>query len=253
MSVPTRQDVLNRVKKVLASDCSCDPADFERDTSIVTMIADAEGRRRYAHRSDPFIVTFGRGVVASASEEHHGWLEKHLECKSRDDIFSAASIAEISTYVSQFNCILYGPDLKYVCSGSDVAGDTSGDSVVLLEGEDVYRLYQTSGFPNALQYRRDHPQPDVLATVVYASGFPVAVAGASADCDDMWQIGIDVLPDHRGTGVGRDLVVHLTQAILDRGKVPYYSTSPSNIGSRRLARAAGFWPAWTELRTWERS
>ena len=141
-------------------------------------------------------------------------------------MFSGSSIAEISTYVRQFSRILYGPDLKYVCSGMDVAADTAGDGVVLLEGDDVFGLYETPGFPNALQYRRDHPQPDVLATVAYASGAPVAIAGASADCDDLWQIGIDVLPEHRATGLGRALVVRLTHAILERGRVPVLLDKP---------------------------
>jgi hypothetical protein len=37
------------------------------------------------------------------------------------------------------------------------------------------------------------------------------------------------------------------------GKVPYYSTWANNIGSRRLATAVGFRPAWVEIYAKERS
>ena len=67
MSIATRQDVLKRVRNVLASDCSCAAYDFEKDSTTLTLMADRDGRRRYAHRSDPFFVTMGRGVVVTAT------------------------------------------------------------------------------------------------------------------------------------------------------------------------------------------
>lgn len=250
MSVSSRGDVLSRVRAVLASECSCDVADFDLDAVVINEMTHSDRGRRYFHRSDPFLVTMGRGVAIGASATHLDWVRDNLGNMSRDDIFSARSIAALVDYLKPHKKELYGPDLKYVCSVEDVINESNGHNVELLVGDDVFALYESPGFPNALQYRRDHPQPDVLATVVYLSGVPVAVAGASADCDDMWQIGIDVLPEHRSSGYGRALVSRLTTAILERGRVPYYSTSPSNIGSRRLARSVGFWPAWTELRTW---
>jgi predicted GNAT family acetyltransferase len=63
----------------------------------------------------------------------------------------------------------------------------------------------------------------------------------------MWQLGIDVLPDYRYQGIGRALVSRLTAAVLQKGILPYYTTTVSNIASRRIATSLGYLPAWVEL------
>ena len=73
------------------------------------------------------------------------------------------------------------------------------------------------------------------------------MAGASADSDDLWQIGVEVVEAARGSGIGRALVGRLIEGILDRGRIPYYTTVVSNLRSRSVAISLGYWPAWTEL------
>ena len=75
----------------------------------------------------------------------------------------------------------------------------------------------------------------------------IGLAGCSADCETMWQIGIDVLPEYRRQGVGSALVSHLALEIFQRGKVPFYYAAWSNIKSVRSAVRSGFRPAWVEL------
>ena len=75
----------------------------------------------------------------------------------------------------------------------------------------------------------------------------MGMAGASEDSKTLYQIGIDVLPGYRGKGIGTNLVVILKQELLRRGKVPFYGTSVSHMGSRNIAINAGFFPAWVEL------
>ena len=75
------------------------------------------------------------------------------------------------------------------------------------------------------------------------------MAGASCDRPTMWQIGINVEPEARGTGVGTMLVALLKNEILSRGVLPFYGTSASHLASQRVALGAGFVPAWAELIT----
>lgn len=63
----------------------------------------------------------------------------------------------------------------------------------------------------------------------------------------IWQIGIDVLPEYRGKGVGTNLVGLLKNEILKRGKIPFYGIVESHIHSQNIAVNAGFSPAWAEL------
>ena len=75
----------------------------------------------------------------------------------------------------------------------------------------------------------------------------VGLAACSADCDDMWQIGVDVLPEYRRQGIASALTSRLTKEIINRGKVPFYCTAWSNVRSVRNAVKSGFIPAWVEM------
>jgi predicted GNAT family acetyltransferase len=80
--------------------------------------------------------------------------------------------------------------------------------------------------------------------VAYADGAVAGMAGASDDCEMMWQIGINVLPEYRNRGIAAALTNRLAMGILERGKIPYYGAAASNIASLRVAHRAGFRPAW---------
>ena len=75
----------------------------------------------------------------------------------------------------------------------------------------------------------------------------IGLAGCSADCDEMWQIGIDVLPAYRRQGVASALTSRLALEILERGMVPFYCAAWSNVKSVRNAVKCGFRPAWVEM------
>jgi GNAT superfamily N-acetyltransferase len=246
----SREDVLSTVRRVLAADCACDEAAFDLDQHSFLPAAERVGRRRFKQTADPLIVTMGRGVVVSASDEQLPWLRERMSGLDRDEMFFAPMLALLQQRALTTARSVYGPELKYLCALDDLNQVQYHEHVItLLEGDAVLDLYTHRGFNNALQYDPEHPQPDVLATVVYQDGSPAGIAGASADSDDLWQIGIDVLPTARGSGIGSALVSRLTEAIFEHGKVPYYSTSPSNIASQRIAASVGFRPAWTELRS----
>ena len=93
----------------------------------------------------------------------------------------------------------------------------------------------------------DRKQLDVIGVGAYRDGKLVGLAGASADCDSMWQIGVDVLPEYRRRGIASALTSRLALEILERGKVPFYCAAWSNVKSVRNAVKSGFRPAWVEM------
>ena len=96
-------------------------------------------------------------------------------------------------------------------------------------------------------YSFDEYAPDVIGVGAIRNGEIIGMAGASADSDLLWQIGINVEPQARGKHLGAHLVRILKQDILDKGHTPFYGTSMSNIGSQRVAHHAGFVAAWAEV------
>ena len=114
----------------------------------------------------------------------------------------------------------------------------------ILTQEDFAPLYLPE-WSNALCEKRK--QLDVLGVGAYDGDRLVGLAGCSADCEDMWQIGIDVLPAYRRQGIASALTSRLAIEILKRGKVPFYCAAWCNIKSVRNAIKCGFRPAWVEM------
>lgn len=250
MATSKHRDARQVIRAVLAADFSCMEHAFLDDGLVITCAAEQSGRRRFPWRSKPLgIATMGAGVVVSCHPERVDWLRTNLGELHRDAIFSATTIARLAQYIEPDGQLLSGPDLKYVCSQGDLrqAEVPEHVEIAVVEGTDIPQLHRHRGFPHALSYRTDTPRPDVLATVATRADEIVGIAGASADGDAMWQIGVDVVAHAWGGGIGRALVSRLTQEVLRQGCLPYYSTIVSNLRSSRLALSLGYWLAWVEL------
>lgn len=240
------------VRAVLARDMACAEQALRDEGVTITTATEQPGQRRFPRRGKALtVVTLGAGIVACGAPERIEWLRANLEHLDRDEIFSAATICRLAHFVEPDKQTLGGPDLKYVCSAADLRSGSvpDGIDIATLEEKAIPDLYRFPGFRNALAYRRETSRPDVLATVATRGGDVVGIAGASADCDEMWQIGVDVVAGERGRGIGRALVGQLTHEVLGRGRLPYYSTHVANLRSRTLAVSLGYWPAWVELGT----
>lgn len=111
--------------------------------------------------------------------------------------------------------------------------------------KEQFKEYYLPEWSNALCKKREHL--DVLSVGAFDHGKLIGLAGCSADCDTMWQIGIDVLPEYRRQGIAASLTSRLAMETLERGKVPFYCCAWSNIKSARTAIASGFRPAWVQL------
>ena len=90
-----------------------------------------------------------------------------------------------------------------------------GLSSPLFDAGDFAGLYVPE-WSNALCEKRK--ALDVLGVGAYDNGRLIGLAGCSADCETMWQIGIDVLPEYRRQGVAGALTSTLACEILARGR-----------------------------------
>lgn len=118
-------------------------------------------------------------------------------------------------------------------------------AVEWLEADALAALAAEGRFCTALG--GDPHRPDELAAVARVRGEIVGMAAASRDCASMWQIGVQVAEHARGHGLATALVAQLSDALLARGVVPFYGTSPGHVISQRVAVGAGFLPAWGEI------
>jgi GNAT superfamily N-acetyltransferase len=194
-------------------------------------------------------MSVGQGVVVSCDAGRVEWAREHLSRLSRDDVFAPATMRPLGELLQQDGQFLAGPDLKYLCSAESLTlfEPPPGIDASVMERDEIPSLYDVPGFGLALRRTTEEPRHDALATVARHDGKVVGIAGATHECETLWQIGIEIAPEHQGRGVGKALVSRLAEAVIRAGRIPYYSTRVSNIHSQTLAVRVGFWPAWTEL------
>ncbi len=243
----TRGSALDLVRRTLAADYGCDEAAFERD-GINFCIAPEKGARGFEIPAKFLaVISMGKGVVVSCSANRLRWAKANLASIPADRFFFGPAIARMHDYVARAGQRMAGPDLKYVCTWENIRQNQTDPKIEFFEGDDIDELYPNSDFPNALGTANNPLRPTAIVALTRRGGTVVGMAAAKADSELMWQIGIDTIKEYRRTGIAKALVGRLTERILERGKIPYYSTWISNIGSQRTAASVGYSPVWAEL------
>ncbi len=246
-----RLETETALKRQLALDLNCVPSDFDSDANIITVPAKRHGGREYVKGTFFFsMATMGGNAVISADGALHPWLRNYAASKRGHYLFEHGSLMEIEEQLA-----LYGKRLQQshhmFLPRPGLVEVKAGVKVKWYETDGIMELYG-DGFPNALCKEFDPKRPDVLAVAALdKDGGIMGLAGCSADCPNMWQIGIDVLPPFRGRGIATALVSLLRNEILKRGYLPFYGTSLSNLHSWNVALNSGFYPAWVEIATVE--
>ncbi len=240
----TKKEILSIAKRQLSLDYNCEASDFEKIKNTITQNQLVEGRRIYG--SDgcfmKILSFYGRAII-SADNQIIPWAEEELENLDANWLFKYASIKAIDRKLNEFGHEIadvhhyYLPDPKAV----EIAPLFH---TKWFEGEEILQFKNDERFYEAFAFDESHP--DVLAVAAYAGDSIMGMAGASADSETMWQMGIDVISEYRGKGVGTNLTVLLKQEILKRGKLPFYGTVESHTFSKNVAIGAGFLPAWAE-------
>ncbi len=148
------------IRTVLAADCACPESAFADDRLLVTPAEERAGRRRYPRSAKPLgVVTMGRGVVVACAPEWIDALRAMLADRSRDEIFAAPPMTELARYVAGARAQLLGPAVSHACAPETLRSAAAPQDVTIdvVEGQDVFDLYQFPGFERALSYRPDCP------------------------------------------------------------------------------------------------
>ena len=241
----TKQEMLYIAAAQSAIDCGCKPEDFFDGKHHVVRSACHPDARKYLKL--PFsldLVSYGSNIVASVSEEYAAIAEEYIHKFQTEHCFETPNLHYLSDQLAPFGqriCFM----AEYFLADPDKLKELPCPyPTKLLTAEDFKDLYLPC-WSNALCEDRKHL--DVLGVGAYDGDKLIGLAGCSADCDSMWQIGIDVLPEYRRQGIAAALTASLALEIINRGKVPFYCAAWSNIRSVRNAIKAGFYPAWVEM------
>ena len=178
-----------------AIDLCAEPADFEKSENVVVISRENEDARRYLNL--PFscqLVSYGNNVVASVSPEFCEIAEEYIKSYPAEHLFETPHMHVLNEALMAkghkicFMAEYFLPDVRALH-----ALDCPYKMKILTQS-DFADLYLPE-WSNALCEKRK--ALDVLGIGAYDGDKLVGFAGSSADCDTMWQIGIDVLPEYR--------------------------------------------------------
>ena len=241
----TNQEILKIAMAQSAIDLCADPKDFEQSENVIVMSRENKDARRYLNL--PFscqLVSYGNNIVASVLPEFREITENYINKYPPEHCFETPHLHTLNDALMEkgqkicFMAEYFLPDVDAL-RALDCPYELK-----LLTQTDFADLYLPE-WSNALCEKRKHL--DVLGVGAYDGVRLVGLAGCSADCDTMWQIGIDVLPPYRRQGIAAALTSRLAVEILNRGRVPFYCAAWCNIRSVRNAIKSGFRPAWGEM------
>lgn len=241
----TNQEIFQIAMEQSAMDANCRAEDFTAKENVIVPSAKNENARKYLEL--PFachLISYGTNIVASVDLKYRSIVENYIQAYAVEHCFETPNLHVLNDAFEAhgmrvcFMAEYFLPDINAV-RPLDCPYELK-----VLESKDFAPLYLPE-WSNALCEKRK--ELDVLGVGAYHDKKLVGLAGCSADCESMWQIGVDVLPEYRRQGIASALTSRLALEILNRGKVPFYCCAWSNVKSARNAVKSGFRPAWVEM------
>lgn len=241
----TNREILEIALQQSAFDCNCKVEDFLSEQNVVTISKTNPKARKYVPLPlECDLVSYGNNIVAQVSRKTKSVVSEYINKYPAYRCFETPNINALNEILAPF-------DLKVCFMAEYFLPDVNklkeldcGYELRVLKKDDFADLY-IEQWSNCFTF--DDRERDVLAVGAYDNGVLIGLAGCSADCDSMYQIGVDVLPEYRQRGIASAVTSKLALEIIKLGKVPFYCAAWSNIKSVRNAIKSGFIPAWVEL------
>lgn len=241
----TNKEILQIAMQQSAWNLGAEPGDFEKSEHVFVDFNLSPNACKYLKLPiNANLISYGNNIVAGTSAENCEIIKEYVGKFEWYHCFEAPNMHWFSERIlplGQKICFMaeyFLPDVN------KLKRLECGYELRVLGKEDFASLYLPE-WSNALCEKRK--ELDCLGVGAYDNGKLVGFAACSADAQNMWQIGVDVLPEYRRQGIAASITSNLAVEILERGKVPFYCCAWSNIRSARNAIKAGFVPSWVEM------
>lgn len=229
------ENYLKTAMEQSARDLGYEPQDFLKGKNTVVISNPKPGAKVYFRKPQDFmLVRFGRCSVAAVNEKIYDKVSAFL---SENDVLYPSDLGGLGLKIKYLFC--------HYLPGSEQTVLPCPFETRILRKPDLKPLYLPPWTDNALC--GDRRETDEMAVGAYDNGRLIGLAGVSSDCEKMWQIGIDVLPEYRLKGVAAALTSRLSQEVIKLGKTPFYTHSFGNMPSMKNAYKSGFKPAWITI------
>ena len=241
----TNQEILQIALQQSSYDCNCNAEDLLSSENKVVLSQKKEKARVYVPLPlECDLVSYGNNIVAQVSPRMKDIVEWYIGKYAVEHCFEAPNVIALNEKLAEFGYKVCFMAEYFLPDVNELKKQPCDYEIRVLQPEE-FEQYYTDEWGNALYKSRKHL--DKLAVGAFDNGKLIGLAGCSADCETMYQIGVDVLPEYRRKGIASAITSRLAIETLKLGKVPFYCAAWSNIKSVRNAIRSGFRPAWVEL------
>lgn len=241
----TNEEILKIAMKQSAVDANCSAEDFTRQENVIVISKPHPDARKYLKLPHVCnLISYGSNIVATIDEKYCGVVENYIGKYAMEHCFETPNMHVLNDEFEKDGyrvCFM----AEYFLPDVDILQVQPCKYELKVLGQYDFAALYLPEWSYALC--ADRKELDVLGVGAYDDGKLIGLAACSADCDTMWQIGINVLPAYRRQGVAAAVTSRLAVEILKEGKVPFYCCAWSNIKSARNAIKSGFKPAWVEM------
>jgi GNAT superfamily N-acetyltransferase len=239
------KEILEIAVKQSAEDIGCKPEDFfSGSNTVVPFKLGKNAKKYYKLPMGCDFISYGNNVVAAVGDELFEIVKEYINKFEFYHCFETPNMYWLNKRIEPLGQTVCFMAEYYLPDVNRLTALPTPYELRVLNQDDFKELYLPE-WSNALC--SDRKELDVLGVGAYDGEKLVGLAGCSADADEMWQIGVDVLPEYRRKGIASAITSRLAVEILERGKVPFYCTAWSNMRSVRNAVKSGFIPAWAEM------
>ena len=239
------KDMLKIAMEQSAKDIGCKAEDFLSDKNVIVPFKmGPDAKKYYKLPIGCNFISYGNNVVAASTEELTDVVNEYIARFEFYHCFETPNMYWLNERIKPFGQTVCFMAEYYLFDPDRIEKLPCEYEFRVLQQVDFENLYLPE-WSNALC--SDRKNLDVLGVGAYDGDKLIGLSGCSADAKDMWQIGVDVLPEYRRKGIASVITSKLAFEILKRDKVPFYCSAWSNIRSVRNAVKSGFLPAWTEM------
>ena len=228
-------DVVKIVKKHLSKEYNCTENDFDSYKIVVTELKESGNKAMKA-------ACFGGSAIFSVLPKMVPDFKRIFEGKNPDWIFETNSLIMLAEIL-----YLHGHtiDDMYQYSVPDFnlpKTEAKYDIEVIDSGFDKFKSEPLAKDVFDLESHG----PIVLMLRAKKNGKTIAVAGAYAENENLWQINLAVAEEERFGFAAENVLGLIKDAVLEKGKIPYFGGPFCKI-SPNTGSNAGFFPCWSQI------
>ncbi|HHZ93401.1 TPA: N-acetyltransferase [Candidatus Poribacteria bacterium] len=187
---------------------------------------------RQKDQSGLWAIRVGEKGVITTRLEWLNALKLSIADLSAGQLFSTFGAYELSRITLADGVGVWGPSWLLV-GDSGSFQPVSDDRPIQLEADEISRHADPDLFWHCF------PDQVISGFAIFEVGQLVALASVSLVSNEIWEIGIDVVPKAKGRGLGRAVVSAAGQWTLSHSRLIYATTAAWNVPSARLLRSVG--------------